>query len=277
MTFIIHVFRQFVNIFQKIDSCYITQTLSKIYILFTIFLEQRFAFLKIIWYNNTIKKICLYLLPNITHSFQRKRSTLMEKLTPKEQLVYDFIVDTIRREGYSPSVRDIAAAVNMKSTSTVHHYIGRLEEKGYIQKESGKSRTLRIEKAESDTADRIPVLGRVAAGQPILATENFEGYVDYHVNKRRYSLDNLFALIIKGESMIEAGIMNGDTVIVERTSYARNGDIVIALVGDEATCKEFYREEGHYRLQPRNSAMEPILVEEVILLGKVISCYRNYN
>ena len=201
----------------------------------------------------------------------------MEKLTPKEQLVYDFIVDTIRREGYSPSVRDIAAAVNMKSTSTVHHYIGRLEEKGYIQKESGKSRTLRIEKAESDTADRIPVLGRVAAGQPILATENFEGYVDYHVNKRRYSLDNLFALIIKGESMIEAGIMNGDTVIVERTSYARNGDIVIALVGDEATCKEFYREEGHYHLQPRNSAMEPILVEEVILLGKVISCYRNYN
>ena len=193
----------------------------------------------------------------------------MEKLTPKEQLVYDYIVDTIRREGYSPSVRDIASAVDMKSTSTVHHYIRRLEEKGYIQKESGKSRTLRVEKAEHDTADHIPVLGRVAAGQPILATENF--------NKRRYNIDNLFALIIKGESMIEAGIMNGDTVIVERTSYARNGDIVIALVGDEATCKEFYKEDGHYRLQPRNSTMDPILVEEVILLGKVISCYRNYN
>ena len=98
----------------------------------------------------------------------------MEKLTPKEQLVYDYIVDTIRREGYSPSVRDIASAVDMKSTSTVHHYIGRLEAKGYIQKESGKSRTLRIEKAENDTADHIPVLRRVAAGQPILATENFE-------------------------------------------------------------------------------------------------------
>lgn len=201
----------------------------------------------------------------------------MEKLTPKEQLVYDFIVDTIRREGYSPSVRDITQAVNMKSTSTVHHYINRLEAKGYIQKESGKSRTLRVENKEQETSDKIPVLGRVAAGQPILATENFEGYVDYHVNKRRYNIDNLFALIIKGESMIEAGIMNGDTVIVERTSYARNGDIVIALVGDEATCKEFYREDGHYRLQPKNSTMDPIIVKDVVLLGKVIASYRNYN
>ncbi len=201
----------------------------------------------------------------------------MEKLTPKEQLVYDFIVDTIRRDGYSPSVRDIAAAVDMKSTSTVHHYIARLEEKGYIQKESGKSRTLRIEKAEDDNTDRIPVLGRVAAGQPILATKNFEGYVDYHINRRRYNIDNLFALIIKGESMIEAGIMNGDTVIVERTSYARNGDIVIALVGDEATCKVFYKEEGHYRLQPQNSTMDPIIVRDVTLLGKVIACFRSYH
>lgn len=201
----------------------------------------------------------------------------MEKLTPKEQLVYDFIVDTIRREGYSPSVRDITQAVSMKSTSTVHHYINRLEAKGYIQKESGKSRTLRVENKEQETSDKIPVLGRVAAGQPILATENFEGYVDYHVNKRRYNIDNLFALIIKGESMIEAGIMNGDTVIVERTSYARNGDIVIALVGDEATCKEFYREDGHYRLQPKNSTMDPIIVKDVVLLGKVIASYRNYN
>ncbi len=201
----------------------------------------------------------------------------MEKLTHKEQLVYDFIVDTIRRDGYSPSVRDIANAVDMKSTSTVHHYIHQLENKGYIQKESGKSRTLRIEKADDENADRIPVLGRVAAGQPILATENFEGYIDYYVNRRRYNIDSLFALIIKGESMIEAGIMNGDTVIVERTSYARNGDIVIALVGDEATCKVFYKEEGHYRLQPMNSTMEPIIVKEVALLGKVISCFRNYH
>ncbi|MBO5648708.1 MAG: transcriptional repressor LexA [Clostridia bacterium] len=201
----------------------------------------------------------------------------MEKLTKKEQLVYDFIVDTIRRDGYAPSVRDISLAVDMKSTSTVHHYIASLEKKGYIQKESGKSRTLRIERDENENADRIPVLGRVAAGQPILATENFESYIDFYVNKRRYSIDNLFALIIKGDSMIEAGIMNGDTVIVERTSYARNGDIVIALVGDEATCKVFYREDGHYRLQPCNSTMEPIIVDEVLLLGKVISCFRNYN
>lgn len=201
----------------------------------------------------------------------------MEKLTQKEQLVYDYIVDNIRREGYAPSVRDIANAVDMKSTSTVHHYIRRLEEKGYIQKESGKSRTLRVDKNEDENADRIPVLGRVAAGQPILAVENFEGYIDYHVNKRRYSPENLFALIIKGESMIEAGIMNGDTVIVERTSYARNGDIVIALVGDEATCKVFYREDGHFRLQPCNSTMDPIIVKEVALLGKVIACHRTYN
>ncbi len=201
----------------------------------------------------------------------------MEKLTQKEQLVYDYIVDTIRREGYSPSVRDIATSVGIRSTSTVHSYINRLAQKGYIQKESGKSRTLRLENAENENIDRIPVLGRVAAGQPILAVENFEGYVNYHINRRRYNIDNLFALIIKGESMIEAGIMNGDTVIVERTSYARNGDIVIALVGDEATCKEFYREDGHYRLQPRNPTMEPIIVDQVILLGKVISSFRNYN
>ena len=229
--------------------------------------------------ENKLSFFSLFLTKNeeiTTHSFQKRR-IIMEKLTPKEQLVYDYIVDNIRREGYAPSVRDIAIAVGMKSTSTVHNYLNRLEYKGYIQKESGKSRTLRIERKEESGADRIPLLGRVAAGQPILAEENFEGYVDFYVNKRRYNVESLFALVIKGESMVDAGIMNGDTVIVERTSFARNGDIVIALVGEEATCKRFYKEDGHYRLQPCNPHMQPIYVKEVILLGKVISCFRNYN
>ena len=198
----------------------------------------------------------------------------MEKLTPKEQLVYDFIVDTIRREGYSPSVRDIAAAVNMKSTSTVHHYIGRLEEKGYIQKESGKSRTLRIEKAEQDTADKIPVLGRVAAGQPILAVEEIEGYLPFSMPGAGDK--ELFALKVRGESMLWAGILDGDIVIVERTPTARNGEMVVALVEDSATVKTFYKENGHFRLQPENDAYEPIIVDEVIILGKVIASYRYY-
>ena len=196
----------------------------------------------------------------------------MEKLNRKEKIVYDYIVKAIRDNGFPPSVRDICRDLNYKSTSTVKMYLDRLEAFGYIRKEDGKSRAISI----IDDMPRVcavPVLGTVTAGQPILAEENFEGYIGY---AGKGSPDEMFALKVKGESMIEAGILDGDMIIAERTCYAENGEIVVALIGDEATVKTFYRENGHYRLQPENKTMKPIIVEEVIILGKVLAIQRSY-
>lgn len=201
----------------------------------------------------------------------------MKDLTPLEQSVYNYISGTIEKLGYAPSVRDIKAAVGIKSTSTVHSYLERLEKKGYIVREQGKSRTIRTrEKQEEPTARKIPILGQVAAGMPILAVENCEGYIDFCPTGATLS-DELFALRIKGESMIEAGIMNGDCVIVSRTSYVENGDIAVVLLDDEATVKTFYRENGVFRLQPENRTMKPIIVKSVYILGKVIASVRYYE
>ena len=205
----------------------------------------------------------------------------MIELEPKEQLIFDYIKDNIIKKGYAPSIRDICAALNIKSTSTVHVTLDKLEKKGYIRKENGKSRTLRIEGAapeENDEPDftRVPVLGRVTAGQPILAVENYEGYVCFPKSNRPMPAGELFALKVKGTSMIEAGIMDGDTVIVERTSAAENGDIVVALIDDEATVKTFYKENGHFRLQPENRTMLPIIVTSLMILGKVVASVRYY-
>ena len=204
----------------------------------------------------------------------------MNTLTPKEQMIFDFIKTTLRENGYSPSIRDIRTALNIKSTSTVHTYLERLERKGYIHKENGKSRTLRIDDDNAVNPEmasvRVPIVGRVTAGQPILAEENLDGYLCYPMGEGHKCDADLFALRVRGTSMIEAGILDGDIVIVERTQSAENGEIVVALVEDSATVKEFYKEIGHYRLQPRNPAMEPILVEEVSILGKVISSVRYY-
>ncbi|MBR5445697.1 MAG: transcriptional repressor LexA [Clostridia bacterium] len=204
----------------------------------------------------------------------------MVPLTPKEQLIFDYIKENLKKNGYSPSIRDIRTALDIKSTSTVHTYLERLERKGYIHKENGKSRTLRIE----DPADagavirdgRVPILGKVTAGQPILAVENYEGFVSYPEGEGRSHDAQLFALRVTGSSMIEAGILDGDLVIVERTETAENGQIIVALVDDSATVKVFYKEEGHYRLQPRNASMDPIIVEEVTVLGKVLASIRYY-
>lgn len=207
----------------------------------------------------------------------RKEKGIMEILTPLEQAVYDYISRTIEKLGYAPSVRDIKAAVGIKSTSTVHSYLERLERKGYIEKEQGKSRTIRTrDKQEEPTARKIPILGQVAAGTPILAVENCEGYVDFCPTGTTLG-DELFALRINGESMIEAGIMNGDCVIVSRTSYVENGDIAVVLLDDEATVKTFYRENGIFRLQPENRTMKPIIVKSVYILGKVIASVRYYE
>lgn len=203
-----------------------------------------------------------------------KASRYMEK----EQAIYDYINETIRREGYSPTVRDIQTALGIKSTSTVHAYLRRLEERGMIRKDPGKSRTLQTGAAASEPKRtmRVPLLGQVRAGMPILAVENYEGYIDYPLMNRAYGANELFALRITGDSMIEAGILDGDIIIVKKEMSAENGEIVVALVDDSATVKTFYRENGHFRLQPENSRLEPIIVDEVYILGKVVANLRFY-
>lgn len=202
----------------------------------------------------------------------------MNDLTQKEKEVYEYISDCLEKNGFAPSVRDICAAVGIKSTSSVHEYLRKLEAKGYIRKSSGKSRALAIEngsKSESSKMKRVPILGRVTAGQPILAVENYDGYVDFPATMARGKA-NLFALRVMGESMIEAGILDGDIVVVESKRYADDGEIVVAMIEDEATVKKFYRDNGRIRLQPANSAMEPIYAVEVTVLGKVIANFRFY-
>ena len=175
-------------------------------------------------------------------------------------------------------MRDICAAMGIKSTSSVHEYLRRLETKGYIKKSSGKSRALSLENGKrSETAriERVPILGRVTAGQPILAVENYEGYVDFPSAMARGKA-NLFALRVMGESMIEAGILDGDIVVVESKRYADDGEIVVAMIDDEATVKRFYRESDRIRLQPANHTMQPIFTRDVMILGKVIANFRFY-
>ncbi len=199
------------------------------------------------------------------------------KLTDKEKAVFKYIRSTIRHHGYAPSVRDICSAVGIKSTSTVHSYVKRLEEKGYINRVDGKSRAMTVsgttDEEESHTV-RVPLIGQVRAGLPILAVENYEGYVDYPSSMS--SSSQLFALRVVGDSMIEAGILNGDIVIVESRRYAEDGEIVLALIEDSATVKYFFREEGRVRLQPANSNMQPIYSDDLTILGKVIANFRFY-
>ncbi len=202
----------------------------------------------------------------------------MTGLTQKEIDIYKFIKECIERDGYAPSVRDICRALNIRSTSTVHGYLHRLDEKGYLQMSSRKSRAMRLEPTSEETSEqtrRVPILGRVTAGAPILAIENYDGYVDFPTVMAR-GRSNLFALRVMGESMIEAGILNGDIVIVESLQHADDGDIVVAMIEDEATVKRFYRDNGRIRLQPANSAMKPIYAPEVTVLGKVIANFRFY-
>ncbi len=201
---------------------------------------------------------------------------MKQGLTEKENEMYRYICEATEKNGYSPSVRDIQEALGIKSTATVHAYLNKLEAKGYIQKAQGKSRTLRVEtECASSRSVNVPIVGQVAAGTPILAQENCEGYIEFCA-PRGVLRGELFALKIKGESMIEAGILNGDYVIVNRTSYVENGDIAVVMIGDEATVKTFYRENGVFRLQPENRDMQPIITKEVYILGKVIADIRYY-
>lgn len=202
----------------------------------------------------------------------------MRELSQLENSIYKYICEKIESDGFAPSVRDICKALGIKSTSTAHSYIDKLAEKGLIHKESGKSRTLRIDRDITHQHDKIlkvPVLGQVPAGNPVLAIENFDGYIDYPASMA-HSKGGLFALRVVGQSMINAGIFDGDIVVVQSVQYADNGDIVVAMIDDEATVKRYYRENGHFRLQPENDSYEPIITEYVSILGKVIANFRFY-
>lgn len=209
---------------------------------------------------------------------------MTKKLTEKQQLILDFINSQINEKGYPPSVREICSAVGLKSTSTVHGYLQRLEKKGLLHKESSKPRALRvldhnseIRRKENDSLPmkeliEVPIVGKVTAGQPILAVENIED--TFPIPAEIAQNEDVFALYVSGESMIDAGIFDGDLVIVRQQSTANNGDIVVALIEDEATVKRFYKEKGYFRLQPENELMDPILVKEVSILGKVVGVFR---
>lgn len=198
----------------------------------------------------------------------------MRNLTDRERSVYEYIKESFVNRGYAPSVRDIRDALGFKSTSTVHMYLTRLSDMGLITREGGKSRAIHMDSVAA--ANQVPLVGRVTAGKPILAQEDLQGYISFCASSVGCRTENLFALNVKGESMIEAGILDGDVVIVDKRSYAENGEIVVALIGDEATVKTFYKEEGHYRLQPENKSMQPIIADEVIILGKVVASLRFY-
>lgn len=205
----------------------------------------------------------------------------MATLSEKEQLIFEYIKKIIEEKGYSPSIRDIRRDLDIKSTSTVHTYLEKLEKKGYIQKEDGKSRTLRIDSLTvgqgASPRPIIPIVGKVTAGMPILAVENHEGYVAYPFDTKGVGGRQFFALRVTGTSMIDAGILDGDIVIVERCQVAENGQIVVALIDDEATVKTFYKENGHFRLQPENPTMDPIIVESLSILGRVVGSIRSYE
>ncbi len=213
----------------------------------------------------------------VSANYDRRKIMKNNDLTKKEKLVFDYLVKVINENGYAPSVRDIGADLGIKSTSSVHLYLHNLEAKGFIEQDAGKKRTIRLCAPYARAFGRVPLIGAITAGSPILAVENFEGYVDLPWNNAKYSTDELFALKVRGESMIDAGIFDGDIVIVRKGSYADNGRIVVALIEDEATVKTFYREDGHFRLQPENKTMEPIITSDVALLGIVIASFRNYE
>lgn len=199
-------------------------------------------------------------------------------LTEKETLVYEYIEEFTEENGYPPTIRDILAHTGIKSTSTVYAYVGKLEEKGLITKKSGKSRSLQpTVRHNSDNEIRVPVLGRITAGVPISAIENHEGYVSFDPQGKLFGKKDLFALKVRGVSMIDAGILDGDIVIVRKCETAENGDIVVAMIDDEATVKTFYKENGAFRLQPQNASMDPIITDDLVILGQVVASVRYYD
>ncbi|MEW6275791.1 MAG: transcriptional repressor LexA [Bacillota bacterium] len=198
----------------------------------------------------------------------------MSELTEREQQILEYIQKAIAEKGYPPSVREIGKAVGLSSTSTVHAYLNRLEKKGCLRRDSSMPRAIAINKQKPDVVVAVPLLGRIAAGTPILAVENHEDIIALPVDLTGYG--DFFALRVHGNSMVDAGILDGDIVIVRQQPTAENGDIVVALIEDEATVKRFFKEDGRIRLQPENRAMQPIVTDKATVLGKVVSLLRKY-
>lgn len=198
------------------------------------------------------------------------------KISAKQQEILDYIKEQILNKGYPPSVRDICAAVNLKSTSSVHSHLEKLEKNGYIKRDPAKSRTIEIIDEDFNEVRRemsyVPEIGDVAAGTPLLAVENTNGY--FPIPTEYLPNEKTFILRVKGDSMVDVGIFDGDRLIVEQTNTASDGEIVVALVDDSATVKRFFKEDGHIRLQPENMFMEPIIVDDCMILGKVIGLFR---
>lgn len=201
------------------------------------------------------------------------------KISVKQKEILDYMKNQILNRGFPPSVREICEAVHLKSTSSVHSHLETLEKNGYIRRDPSKPRAIEIVDDNFNIIRReivnVPVIGTVTAGQPILAVENIDGYfpipVEFMPNEQT------FMLKVRGESMIKAGICDGDRILVQQQSHAENGDFVVAMLDDSVTVKTFYKEEDHYRLQPENDFMNPIIVEKVEILGKVIGLFRMFT
>lgn len=198
------------------------------------------------------------------------------RITKKQTEILEYIKSQILNKGYPPSVRDICMAVNLKSTSSVHAHLETLEKNGYIRRDPTKPRAIEIIDDNFNLTRRevvnVPLIGQVAAGQPLLAVENITSY--FPIPAEFIPKEEVFMLNVKGESMVNAGIYDGDQIIVKQQSTASNGEIVVALVDDSATVKRFYKENGHIRLQPENDFMEPIIVDSCEIIGKVIGLIR---
>lgn len=198
------------------------------------------------------------------------------KISNKQREILEYIKQEILNKGYPPAVREICEAVDLKSTSSVHSHLETLEKNGYIRRDPTKPRAIEIIDDNFNLTRRevvnVPLIGKVAAGQPLLAVENIENY--FPIPTEFMPNAESFMLTVKGESMINIGILDGDQILVQRQSDAKNGDVVVALVDDSATVKTFYKEDGYYRLQPENDNMDPIIVNECSIIGKVFGVMR---
>ena len=200
----------------------------------------------------------------------------MSELKDKQLLIYEFLKDFTSQKGYPPTVREICKAVGLKSTSSVHGHLKQLEKEGLIKRDPTKPRALEIvDSVIKKEMINVPIIGKVTAGLPILANENIEDSFPLPLDYVKHNND-LFMLKVSGSSMIKAGILDGDLAIIEKTQTAYNGDKIVALIENEATLKTFYRENDHIRLQPENDEMEPIIVDNCSILGKLIGIYRTY-
>ena len=198
----------------------------------------------------------------------------MRASSENRQKILDFIKSEIDLKGYPPSVREICAAVGLKSTSTVHAHLNTLEKQGLIRRDSTKPRALEVLDGSHQRGRSVPLVGRVTAGQPILAVENIEDYIV--LPQTLLGSDDIYCLRVQGTSMIDAGILDGDIVVLRQQDTAENGEIVVAMVDDEATLKRIFYEDGHVRLQPENAAMQPIYADSVTVLGKLIALFRQF-